>query len=117
LTKDASPNYPGDGAFTLVNGVINEKGLGKSREFLGFSGDDCEVVIDLGNKTDVKNVIVHGLTEKGSWIYPYKNIELKISTDGENFNDVSFDATTDILDIQHLRTSLLLKIISQLPVI
>ena len=109
LTKAASPNYPGDGAFTLVNGVINEKGLGKSREFLGFSGDDCEVEIDLGNITDVKNVIVHGLTEKGSWIYPHKNIELKISNDGENFNDVSFDVATEIVGNQHLRTSLILK--------
>ena len=109
LTKVSSPSYPGDGAFTLVNGVINETGLGKSRQFLGFSGDDCEVVIDLGNISEVKNVIVHSLTEKGSWIYPLKNVELKISNDGVNFNEVSFDAASDIKGNQHLRTSLILK--------
>ncbi|MBL0183582.1 MAG: beta-N-acetylhexosaminidase [Chitinophagaceae bacterium] len=38
LTTPPSKTYPGDGAFTLVNGVQNEKGLARSSEFLGFWG-------------------------------------------------------------------------------
>ncbi len=38
LTNPPSKSYPGNGAFTLVDGVQNEKGLSKSKEFLGFNG-------------------------------------------------------------------------------
>ncbi len=68
LTKEASKNYPGDGAFTLVNGVQNEKGLARSREFLGFNETDCEAIIDLGKISSVRNVIIHSLKQTGSWI-------------------------------------------------
>lgn len=61
--------YPGDGAFTLVNGVQNEKGISKSSEFLGFNGTDLDVTIDLGNEMDVSKVTVHVLKQTGSWIY------------------------------------------------
>lgn len=69
LTTQADKKYPGDGAFTLVNGVQNEKGMLKSSEFLGFNGTDMEAIIDLGKTTDVSNVIVHVLEQNGSWIY------------------------------------------------
>jgi hexosaminidase len=64
-----SKSYPGDGAFTLVNGVQNEKGMSKSSEFLGFSGTDLDVTIDLGKEMDVSTVTVHVLKQTGSWIY------------------------------------------------
>ncbi len=69
LTNEASKSYPGDGAFTLVNGVQNEKGLAKSKEFLGFSGTDCVATIDLGKPEMISNVVIHGLKQQGSWIW------------------------------------------------
>ncbi len=48
LTYPPSSDFPGDGAFTLVNGVVNTRGYVRSSDFLGFSGQDCEAVIDLG---------------------------------------------------------------------
>jgi hexosaminidase len=69
LTTEADKKYPGDGAFTLVNGVQNEKGMLKSSEFLGFNGTDMEALIDLGKTTEISNVIVHVLEQNGSWIY------------------------------------------------
>jgi hexosaminidase len=50
LEKQASKSYPGDGPFTLVNGVQNTKGMSKTKEFLGFSGEDCMATIDLGKE-------------------------------------------------------------------
>ncbi len=85
LTTEASKSYPGDGAFTLVNGVQNEKGFSRSEEFLGFSGKDCEATIDLGKKDTINKVMVHSLEQQGSWIYLPKSIEISTSSDGITF--------------------------------
>ena len=85
LTEPPTPNYPGDGAFTLINGVVNEKGMSRSREFLGWLGKDCEATIDLGKTEDVNKVIVYTLSQGGSWVYPAKNVVVSYSNDGVNF--------------------------------
>ena len=98
LTTEPTKNYPGDGAFTLVNGVQNEKGLGRSREVLGWTGDDLEAVIDLGTNETISNAIVHSLTSGGSWVYPPAYAELFISADGQTFTSIgkseNFEKTT-----------------------
>ena len=85
LTTSPSPTYKGDGAFTLVNGIQNENGLSKSKQFLGFSGTDCEAVIDLGKEEKITNVIIHCLRESGSWIYRPLTVEVFISSNGTDF--------------------------------
>ena len=89
LTKEASKNYPGDGAFTLVNGVINEKGMARTREFLGFSGDDCVATIDLGANEKIAFVKLHYLHLPASWIYQPAGISIEVSDDGTNFSPVA----------------------------
>jgi hexosaminidase len=86
LKEPPSRNYPGDGAFTLVDVIINEKGLSRSREFIGYNGNDVSAVIDLGRMQTIDSVVVHTLTSPGSWIYPPREIEVYISTDGKNYN-------------------------------
>jgi hexosaminidase len=88
LTTQPSNTYKGDGAFTLVNGVQNEKGLAKSKEFLGFSGTDCEAIIDLGKEEKISNVIVHCLRESGSWIWQPLTVEVFVSNNGNDFTSV-----------------------------
>lgn len=75
LTTSPSSKYPGDGAFTLINGVINEKGMAKSKEFIGFSGNDCEVIIDLIKPETISKVVMHGLRQEGSWIWQPQTVE------------------------------------------
>jgi hexosaminidase len=88
LTTQPSNTYKGDGAFTLVNGVQNEKGLSKSKQFLGFSGADCEALIDLGKEDKISNVVVHCLRETGSWIWQPLNVEVFVSYNGTDFTSV-----------------------------
>jgi hexosaminidase len=76
LTTEADKKYPGDGAFTLVNGVQNEKGMSKSSEFLGFNGTDLDATIDLGTLTDISKVTLHVLDQNGSWIYLPSQVEV-----------------------------------------
>ena len=76
LITEPDKKYPGDGAFTLVNGVQNEMGLSRSSEFLGFLGKDLDATIDLGKDTEVSTVTVHTLNQNGSWIYLPSRIEV-----------------------------------------
>jgi hexosaminidase len=95
LANQPSPNYPGDGAFTLVNGIQNKNGLLRATEFIAFSGEDGEAVIDLGKPMDVRKVTVHTLQQKQSWIWPPAAIEISGSVDGKNFTSLGL---TDIVE-------------------
>ena len=94
LEKQASKNYPGDGPFTLVNGVQNEKGMSKTKEFLGFSGDDCIATIDLGKTESVSFVKVHYLHHPGSWIHQPSSVSIFVSMDGKDFTTVALSNPT-----------------------
>jgi hexosaminidase len=85
LTNQPSPSYPGDGAFTLVNGIQNKNGLLRASEFIAFSGEDCEATIDLGSPQEISKVTVHTLQQKESWIWPPAAVEIFGSADGKNF--------------------------------
>lgn len=85
LITPLSKSYPGNGAFTLVDGVQNVKKLERSSEFLGFSGKDCEAIIDLGKSDTISKVIVHSLNQQSSWIHPPKSIEVSLSEDGNTY--------------------------------
>jgi hexosaminidase len=89
LANPPSPNYPGNGAFTLVDGVINDMGFARTREFLGFNGTDCEAVIDLGKSQPIRSVIVNALTQEPSWIYQPASAETLASDDGNNFRSLA----------------------------
>lgn len=88
LTYPADEKYPGDGAFTLVNGVQNYAGLSKSSEFLGFNGKDCEAIIDFGKTDSISKVIIHALHQTGDWIWKPLAAEVFTSNDGINFKPV-----------------------------
>jgi hexosaminidase len=77
LVNPPSPSYPGDGAFTLVNGVQNELKLSRSNEFLGFNGTDLDATIDLGKITDIKKITLHILEQPGSWIYAPSKVQVQ----------------------------------------
>lgn len=95
LTNQPSKQYGGDGAFTLVNGVQNQSGLARSREFLGFSGTDCEAVIDLDSTQKIQQVVVHSFDQKASWIHPPAGATISISQNGTEFTPIS--STAEIL--------------------
>lgn len=88
LKEEATKNYPGDGAFTLVNGVINEKGFSRTKEFLGFSGTDCEALIDLGAIQEINSIVVHTFSRITSWIWKPQSTEAFGSTDGKTWNSL-----------------------------
>lgn len=100
LVTEPDKKYPGDGAFTLVNGVQNEMGLNRSTEFLGFLGTDMDALIDLGKTTDVSKVIIHVLEQNGSWIYLPSQVKVIFIPDIDfTENDLkNFPSTTKRVD-------------------
>jgi hexosaminidase len=88
LTTPASNSYPGDGAFTLVNGIINGKGRERSHEILGFKGTDCEAIIDLGKMDTINNVTAHTFHEPITWIWKPSSFTVEVSNDGINFSPI-----------------------------
>jgi hexosaminidase len=89
LIDQPSKSYPGDGAFTLVNGVQSEKGFARSAEFLGFSGNNCQAVIDLGKPEKISKVVVHALRQEAHWIWQPLTAEVWVSADGKAFTKLA----------------------------
>jgi len=89
LTNPPSDKYPGDGAFTLVNGIQNERGRERSNEFLGFEGTDCEAIIDLGSSQKISKAIVHTFDQPASWIWRPLYVEIFSSDDGNKFTSIA----------------------------
>jgi len=85
LATQPASKYTSDGAFTLVNGVQNDRGMARSREFLGFEGTDCDATIDLGKIISIGEVVAHTLEQRGSWIYYPSEMEVFTSADGKQF--------------------------------
>ncbi len=94
LKAEPSSSYPGSGGFTLVDGVQNEKGLSKSKEFIGYNGEDCEAVIDLGTAQQISTVTLHTFQANGSWIYAPKYFKVLVSVDGTTYTQMGI---TDIV--------------------
>jgi hexosaminidase len=82
IATPPSKSYPGNGAFTLVDGIQNTKGLSKSNEFLGFEGTDLDVMIELASsKTPVNKITLHVLDLNASWIYLPSSVEVTFLPD------------------------------------
>ncbi len=85
IVTEISPKYPDNGNFTLVDGVVNQKGINAPQQFLGFEGTDCIAVIDLGKNTDISSVNVSSLLARSSWVYHPKQVSVMISTDNKSY--------------------------------
>jgi hexosaminidase len=83
-----SSEYAGDGAFTLVNGVVNKTGLQDASEFLGFKGGDLVATIDLGSQQTIRRINLSTLHQPSSWIYRPSAVSYFSSNDGKNFKKI-----------------------------
>ncbi len=92
INPQPSSSYPGDGAFTLVNGVQNTKGRERSSEFIGYSGKNAEAIIDLGKTEKINTVILHAFESQPSWIYRPSEVVISGSNDGNNYRQVGLSA-------------------------
>lgn len=95
LTREPNKVYNNGGAFTLVDGIVG-KIPWYGKEWLGFSGDNMEAIIDMGNEEFMQLVIIDVLLAESSWIYLPESIEVFVSNDGVDFISVA-NADSEII--------------------
>jgi hexosaminidase len=78
-------SYNLGGPEALCNGVSGSDNRYGDSEWLGWSGKDVEVVIDLGAETPIKEVRTRFFHNPGPWIYHPRSVSLSVSKDGNNF--------------------------------
>ena len=88
LSTEPAKNYPGQGSFTLTDGVQNSKGMSRTGEFLGFLDRDVDVVIDLETTQNINTIKAHVLEHKGSWIFAPRMVSYFKSMDGVTYEKI-----------------------------
>ncbi len=87
INKELNKSYPGSGAAGLVNGISGSDSRYGDKEWLGFSGDDIEITIDLREEMEINSIETRFHNGNGQWIYAPKQIQLSIDdTDFETFD-------------------------------
>ena len=110
LTLESPPSskYPGNGPSSIVNGVLgSDKKYGGS-EWLGFSGTDCNGVLDFGEVTNINEVTLRFFKVEGQWIYLPKKVEIFTSDDGVNYKS-RFVSTLIVSDTKICNLKIYLK--------
>jgi hexosaminidase len=84
LNVQPSKTYSGSGAQGLINGITGSDIRYGDKEWLGFWGDDVEIIIDLGETTNIQWIRTRFYDAPGQWIYAPKNAEVTFD-DGRTF--------------------------------
>jgi hexosaminidase len=82
-----SPQYAGNGTVTLTDGIIGNRPW-KSTEWLGFNQTKIELVVDLGETSEMKRVEMGVLEDLSAWIHLPERIDFMVSKDGIDFHEV-----------------------------
>jgi hexosaminidase len=88
LKTQPSKHYPGNGSGTLTDGVSATLPRINS-EWLGWSGDDVEMTLDLGAKMKISEVSIGQLVDHMNWIYAPSQWKISISSDGLDYKEIS----------------------------
>ena len=81
LAASPSPLYPGAGGASLTDGLLGTRDHADGL-WLGFSGQDLDAVLDLGEPLRVVHVALDCLQSQGAWIFFPSWVEFHASMDG-----------------------------------
>ena len=87
LLQPAHPTYTYSGASALVDGLKGDRNYRTGR-WIGFAGNDCELLIDLQQPMEVSSVSLSTCVEKGDWIFDARGFSICTSMDGINYTEV-----------------------------
>lgn len=98
IDKQPHASYSGSGAQGLINGISGSSKRYGDKEWLGFWGEDIEIVIDLGEEVDIKTIETRFHNGKGQWIYAPKEVKVELDNnlliyDVEPSDDVHIPVT------------------------
>jgi hexosaminidase len=87
-TTNYSTYYPAGGALGLVDGLSGSIDFRDGR-WQGISGNDLNVVIDLGKELSVNNISMNFYEYPNAWILLPKSVSVLVSTDGDTWQTLS----------------------------
>lgn len=87
LLQPSHVNYSYSGATTLNDGLKGALNYFSGR-WLGFSGNDFEVLIDLEEPAEISQVKLSACVETGNWVFDALGFVISTSVDGETFTEV-----------------------------
>ncbi|MDP4189910.1 MAG: DUF4838 domain-containing protein [Bacteroidota bacterium] len=82
-----SSKYAANGTQSLTDGLCGDED--HHFNWLGFEGEDMEVIIDLQKQVEIKKVSTDFLELIYSWIFPPEQIDISVSEDGSSFKTVA----------------------------
>ncbi len=85
LTKAPHPKYKGKGAAGLIDGEAGTR-FHNDGYWLGFEGDDAEMVIDFEQAVTANEVTVGAMHNPENWIFYPHYIEVSWSNDGHTYS-------------------------------
>ncbi|HXJ97478.1 MAG TPA: family 20 glycosylhydrolase, partial [Gelidibacter sp.] len=74
LNVEPSKKYAGSGSQGLINGILGSNTRINDEEWLGFDGEDLEIVIDLGEETAIKTIETRFHKAPHQWIHAPKQM-------------------------------------------
>ncbi len=80
--------YADGGPQAITNGIFGSKKRFADSEWLGFNGQDVEVVLNMHKTKNINNIIMQFYNEPGSWIHAPKNIYFLFSEDGVKYSGI-----------------------------
>lgn len=93
----------GSGVFSLIDGVEGSENF-NDENWIGFNGNDLDVVIDLKETKDIRKISAGFLRDINSYIFLPETVEYSFSNDGNNFdgnkviiNDVQQNEKTELI--------------------
>jgi hexosaminidase len=88
LSPAPSKSYPGEGAFTLVNGIRTDRKLQEPDYWIGYQGKAFTITIDLGKDDTFSEIKLATLQQPNSWIYAPLRIVLSVSNDNSTYRAI-----------------------------
>ena len=90
INKPPHKAYSGSGAEGLINGISGSDSRFGDKEWLGFWGDDIEIVIEFDEAIEINVIKTRFHNGNGQWIYAPTEIGFSFKLeDGKTINDIN----------------------------
>lgn len=85
VTPAPAARYPGDGAFTLVNGIRTDRKMEQPDAWIAYQGTAFAITIDLDKDSVFSEIKLSMLHQPASWIYLPGKLTLSVSNNKSDY--------------------------------
>ncbi len=96
LNVEPHPKYNAGGTIALINGINGSNKRFGDKEWLGFSGKDVEMTIDLGKATEINTITTRFHNGKGQWIYAPSQVIISFPGNDE-FLPIELESSDELM--------------------